>query len=191
MGHLKGYLFAVGDGRKRGADPVPWQERFWRYITPGDPDACWEWTGSRDHRGYGRINIGGGHITRAHRASYELHSGQPIPAGLVVRHRCDNPPCVNPAHLLLGTMRDNSRDMAERGRSAAQRGYDNGRTTITDAQVIELRELAAMGTLHEDLAERFGMSASSVSEIARGNRRAKAGGPLSRRERDGTITRLG
>jgi len=88
----------------------------------GAPDDCWEWGGSPGQDGYGVVSWGGSQY-RAHRVSYELHVG-PVPEGLVVRHACDNPPCVNPAHLLPGTQADNVRDMYERGRrsSSNQRG---------------------------------------------------------------------
>lgn len=89
----------------------------------GAPDDCWEWGGSPDHDGYGVVSWGGTQY-KAHRVAYELHVG-PIPEGLVVRHNCDNPPCVNPAHLLLGTQADNVRDMHERGRGR----YANQRRT--------------------------------------------------------------
>lgn len=76
---------------------------------------CVEWTGRRTATGYGRLVRGGKHLY-AHRWTYQQEHG-PIPAGMLVRHTCDNPPCVNPEHLVLGTQADNMRDMAERGRS--------------------------------------------------------------------------
>lgn len=73
--------------------------------------ACWIWTGPTNNHGYGRF----GGSRYAHRVSYQLAHG-PIPPGMVVLHRCDNPPCVNPDHLSLGTQRDNVRDMVTKGR---------------------------------------------------------------------------
>jgi hypothetical protein len=75
---------------------------------------CWVWTGGRQGRGYGQLTV---HYRRLllHRVVYEWAFGE-IPAGLVVRHTCDNPPCCNPAHLVIGTQHDNVRDMVERGR---------------------------------------------------------------------------
>jgi hypothetical protein len=103
--------------RPKGLNTV---ESF-RYYMPGRPpaDGCWEWPGDRHARGYGVI--GHGYVTRtrllAHRVSYEIFHG-PISDNLVVRHRCDNPPCVHPDHLEVGTQADNLRDMRERGRAA-------------------------------------------------------------------------
>jgi hypothetical protein len=157
----------------------PLAERFWQYLKPGAPDACWEWSGSRDPHGYGRIQRGGrhgGHV-KAHRASYEMHHG-PIPDGLVVRHKCDNPPCCNPAHLEVGTMRDNSRDMAARGRSAAQRGHDNGRTKVPDVAIVAMRERCARGEIPREVAAAYGVTEKWLSAVLRGERRARAGGPI-------------
>jgi HNH endonuclease len=87
-------------------------ERFWSKVDKsGD---CWVWTGSRDLKGYGKINIGCT-PTLAHRVSWQIKSGD-IPEGLFVLHRCDNPPCVNPAHLFIGTAGDNVQDMMSKGR---------------------------------------------------------------------------
>ena len=88
----------------------------------GGADSCWEWTGNRDRSGYGTILVSkGGRRVRAHRLAMELHTGEPIPNGMVVCHRCDNPPCCNPGHLFIGTQSDNASDMWSKGR-----GYVNG-----------------------------------------------------------------
>ena len=90
-------------------------ERFTSYISvPADPAACHEWTGGRDSHGYGIARIGSV-LVRAHRYAWARVNG-PIPAGMVICHRCDNPPCVNLNHLWLGTQRDNIRDAQDKGR---------------------------------------------------------------------------
>ena len=89
-------------------------ERLLRKVTPNPRTGCWTWSGGTDRGGYGKFSLKG-QGTSAHRASYRILVG-PIPGGLEVRHKCDNPPCVNPGHLELGTHADNMRDMAERGR---------------------------------------------------------------------------
>lgn len=92
-------------------------ERFWGKVDRRGPGECWEWTASRDQKGYGRINIGGKHGTPviASRVAFEL-TFRPLLPGECVLHSCDNPPCVNPAHLRAGTYRDNNRDTVLRGR---------------------------------------------------------------------------
>lgn len=159
---------------------VPWQERFLKYVPAQSPtpDTCWEWSGSRDQHGYGRLYRGGssGHI-KAHRASYEIHHG-PIPEGMAVRHDCDNPPCVNPHHLRLGTLRENTRDMLARGRHNAVTGAANGKTRIPDAAVVAIREAAAAGATYAELAARFNVRAKYAQAIVLGDRRQAAGGPI-------------
>lgn len=91
----------------------PFEERFWAKVDKGD--GCWEWTGGRANRGYGHVEPVRGQNRSAHRVSWELTNG-PIPDGLWVLHRCDNPPCVRPSHLFLGTHADNMRDMEAKGR---------------------------------------------------------------------------
>jgi len=95
------------------------EDRFWAKVDKtNSADDCWEWIAGK-HLGYGRMNVKGT-IMGSHRYSYQLHNG-PIPAGLVVRHKCDNPSCVNPSHLELGTKADNNRDRHSRNRSASDK----------------------------------------------------------------------
>jgi hypothetical protein len=92
-------------------------DRFWARVDSSQPDGCWIWKGRRTTRGYGTVNAGLGKNLAAHRASWQIHNG-PIPDGLWVLHHCDNPSCVRPDHLFLGTHDDNMRDMALKGRNA-------------------------------------------------------------------------
>jgi hypothetical protein len=112
-GVVKGRPQRFVHGHNGRRDPAT---RFWKYVTKSD--GCWEWQGSRMPFGYGELNIN--KVPQcAHRLSWELHYG-PIEEGLSVLHSCDNPPCVNPAHLFLGTQSDNMRDCASKGRSRNQ-----------------------------------------------------------------------
>lgn len=99
------------------------RERFWSKVDRAGPahpqlgTACWTWVGSKSEKGYGRLSAGKHRASplRAHRVSWELHKG-PIPDKMFVLHNCDNPTCVNPDHLFIGTARDNTRDMVRKGR---------------------------------------------------------------------------
>jgi hypothetical protein len=98
-------------------------ERLWSHVAIGDADACWTWTASVNHAGYGNFQ---GTYKLAHRMAWVLANGRDIPTGLVVMHACDNPPCCNPAHLSLGTPYDNARDAMIKGRmrrSVCKRGH--------------------------------------------------------------------
>lgn len=100
------------------------EERFWSKVKRGGTDACWEWQASKARGGYGQVWCDG-RMRLAHRIVWVLTNGS-IPAGLYVLHRCDNPPCVNPKHLFLGTQADNMADMQEKGRRVDHYGDENG-----------------------------------------------------------------
>lgn len=133
-----------------------------------DPETgCWIWTASVAGKGYGQLRIPG---TRrnvyAHRFSYELHHG-PVPKEMQVCHRCDNPRCVNPKHLFLGTCADNLADMRDKGRHLY--GERNAQAKLTEAQVAEIR-LNKEGKSQYALAEHYGVSQAHVGRILRGIR---------------------
>lgn len=141
------------------------EERFLAQLekTP----SCWIWRGTRIPKGYGMVNYYGKDM-RAHRVAYLLFVG-PIPTGLWVLHECDNPPCVNPAHLFLGTATDNVRDMERKARAKHPAGADNGLAKLSDSLVLEMRRMYATGAWSfRRLAARFGVSAPSATAAVRG-----------------------
>jgi hypothetical protein len=130
---------------------------------------CIEWTGRRHRSGYGQGRIPGDRrLRQAHRLTWEQERG-PIPDGMYVLHRCDNPPCVNVEHLFLGTQFDNMRDAKAKGRGWHPRGELNPKTHLTELQVREIRQrYAAGGISQEKLGVRYGIRQSAVSAIVRG-----------------------
>lgn len=152
-------------------------ERFWSrvVITPG----CWTWTGSRNRKGYGYLNVNGLEKT-AHRAAYALTNG-PVPDGLWVLHRCDNPPCCNPGHLFLGTNADNVADRVAKGRTVASPVESSTQAKLTDAAVIAIREACATGARVSDVAASFGVSPALVSRVRRRQGWTHVAGPASER----------
>jgi hypothetical protein len=147
------------------------ERRFWDKVDRRGPDDCWPWKAGRDKDGYGRFAAG--RTTRAHRYSWEVHNG-PIPVGFLALHRCDNPPCVNPAHLFVGSHQDNIRDCVEQGRQSrlsgvvkARAGVTNGRAKLTLAQVAAIRSAPA-NVSNSALGRQHGVSNVMVSKIRRG-----------------------
>lgn len=151
-------IAAVSAGNTR-----PLAERFWKKVKKKRPHACWLWTGGCFADGYGAISVDG-KPERAPRVSYELANG-PIPRGMHIRHTCDNPKCVNPSHLLIGTPAENVADKVSRGRQSRT-------IKITDQQVQEIRE--STDTIIS-LAKRYKVSVGLVTLI-----RGKTGHRVSR-----------
>lgn len=151
--------------RLRG-DPVPRRdkpatERLRFEVTEA---GCWEFTGKRNDDGYGVVSVTRAGVVgvRAHRLAYETWVG-PIPNGLVVMHACDNPPCINPDHLSVGTHGDNMADMMAKGRSG-RRGV--GR--VNEAMVHEIRAGARVGRTSIEMGNEFGLSRQAVRDIVTG-----------------------
>lgn len=148
----------------------PIEERFWEKVAKGE--GCWEWQGRRTKPGYGRFWPQGlkGPAVQAHRIAWELVNG-PIPAGLYVCHSCDNPPCVRPDHLWLGTNRENQLDAVAKGRGNAGERNNKARISTADAEAIRA-STEATGAL----AIRYGISPGHVWRIRRGERWAHVHG---------------
>lgn len=144
------------------------REAAFRHYMPGDPPSseCWIWTSTCDEPGYGILGFGKRNVF-AHRISYEIFVG-PIPDGLITRHTCDNPPCVNPAHLLLGTDADNSDDKVSRKRHA--HGVAHSHAKLDDDAIREIRTLRAAGRMYKDIAPIYGVHPGTIGGIVRGER---------------------
>ncbi|MGE3598815.1 MAG: HNH endonuclease [Dehalococcoidia bacterium] len=141
--------------------------RFWSYVdSSAGPDACWEWTRSRIHDGYGRF-WDTKRMWRAHRFAWTITHGD-IPDGIVVLHKCDNPPCCNPSHLALGTTSDNNWDKVHKGRFQDQRGERNPYAKLTADDVRAIREALKGGESQSSIATRHNVSQSNISFIALG-----------------------
>ena len=136
-------------------------------ISPKGENECWQWEKTNNNHGYGTLTING-RTRYAHRLAYELSYG-PIPAGLDVMHDCDNPACINPNHLRVGTRSQNMADCHARGRSRipapSLRGEANGAAKLTASAVDEIRRLLAEGMTQRSVGERFGVSQSTISKI--------------------------
>lgn len=141
-------------------------DRFADSVAVAGVEECWLWTGGT-RREYGAISIGGkrGRLLGAHRVAFEFANG-PIPAGLVVRHRCDVRLCCNPSHLELGTTADNNADKVTRGRQA--RGSRSGNSKLTEADVVAIRDLLVRDYTQKDIAARYKVSQQTISYIKSG-----------------------
>lgn len=160
-------IYGSPTGAPRPPEPPTSEDamaRVRQHVKTSDPNACWEWQGTINNQGYGALRFGGKQY-KAHRFSYEIHRG-PIPAGLMICHKCDNPPCVNPDHLYAGTARENSRDAVDRDRRP--KGERIGRAVLTPGMVRKIRKLRGEGCTAREIAERFKVSKSAVNHVIYG-----------------------
>lgn len=173
----------------------PIEQRFWKRVNKAGPimphmtTPCWVWTGSTNGKGYGHIGVGKNKLTLVHRLSYTLHLGA-IPEGMFVCHKCDNPQCVRPDHLFIGTVKDNVADMISKGRQVLtkgpgwkkgnknyllvdhKKGESHPSSKLTESDVVEVRSRWSnrhvTKVTQQQLANEKGVSRSAISEILRG-----------------------
>ena len=151
---------------------------YWHMVSPEPNSGCWLWDGPVNWCGYGRVTIAPRKRVRAHRLSYEWHKG-PIPAGMILLHKCDIPSCVNPDHLRPGTQAENMKDMWQKGRQAkgpklsairkltAPRGEAARMSKLTEAQAFAILHDPRSGSV---IGAEYGIMQQHVSRIKRGER---------------------
>lgn len=142
-------------------------EYFWSKINKKSDSECWEWLGHKDHHNYGIIAIDHKRY-RAHRLSWMLVNGD-IPDNKLVMHLCDNPSCVNPNHLKLGTQDDNMKDCKSKGRIVKSIGENHGSAKLTEEQVIEIIKLLNSNKIKQSkIAKIYNVSEVAISRIKLG-----------------------
>jgi len=152
---------------------------FWSKVeSSAGPDACWPWIGSKGDQGYGHVRVNK-RLMKAHRRAWELTHG-PIPKEVVICHRCDNPPCCNPAHLLAAPQQENIKDMIAKGRAYCQnplwghsqhqraQGEQNGNAKLTVTAVSAIRQKwSDGGYTKKSLAKEYGVTDVLIGKIVR------------------------
>ncbi len=166
MGKTRRRIYSPG----HETDPAHLVRRLANGIESANDGECWEWQRHRNNHGYGKLTING-HGYYAHRLAYELSKG-PIPKSLDVMHECDNPACINPDHLVVGTRSKNMADCHARGRSRMpnprMRGESNGASKLRASDVPIIRQMLREGRTQATIARQFGVSQTAISAIKRG-----------------------
>lgn len=155
-------LFALPDGVSEAAVRARFETRITR-----TEEGCWEWQGPRKYNGYGQLSVGNLHMAIAHRVSFFLANGA-FDAALFVCHSCDNPPCVRPDHLFLGTAKDNMEDCLKKGRfprPAPPKGSASRWARHTEDEIYQMRVRLAAGESAPAVARSVGLSANGVLRL--------------------------
>jgi predicted XRE-type DNA-binding protein len=160
---------------------------FWERVNK--TSGCWLWAGGVSPQGYGRLHWRG-QERAAHRVSWSLHTGRPIPRGNLVCHHCDTPLCVRPDHLYLGTAKTNAQDRDTRKRRDVRPGERHHNARLTAGDVVTIRNLAQTLT-HKAIGEQFDISRQHVGDILRGECWQVAGGETRESHRVGRPPALG
>jgi hypothetical protein len=132
---------------------IPMEQRFFKFVDKKTDNECWLWIGTKDMHGYGKFSLKAKKIG-SHRISYEIHKKEKIPTGKVLMHTCDNPACVNPNHLVLGSYSENAVDMVRKNRSRV--------CFLNEVQVLEIKRSYLS---IRDLSTKYNVSSSCIRDI--------------------------
>ena len=142
------------------------EERFWTLVDKKSDDECWHWKGQVQKNGYGRISLGAKSLgyDGAHRVSWKIFNKKDIPDGMYIMHKCDNPSCVNPHHLSIGTPKENTQDMIAKGRKrvVSPKGEGNGKSLLNEEKV---RLIRSSSLSHTAIAMQLGVSPNCVRGV--------------------------
>jgi hypothetical protein len=147
------------------------EDRLSRMVIVNPTTDCHEWQGAK-FNGYGRLTVGSRvdgsrHQTTAHRASYVLHHGE-VPEGHEICHKCDNPSCINPAHLFAGTRQDNVEDREAKGRGNQNKGSKVRTSKLVEADIVQIKILRSNGESMRSIARIFKVHHKVIMEIIKG-----------------------
>lgn len=138
--------------------------RFWKKVSKQKEDECWIWNAYKHKKGYGYFHANGS-VMKSHRISFILENKTLIPKGMCICHSCDNPSCVNPNHLWMGTNMDNIKDSLMKGRRIGLRGEKNNSCKLKSKEVLKIRELFLQKIKAKHIAKMFNIGISMIYAI--------------------------